>query len=317
MKKAFLLLFSSTLIWASDSAPRMVVHMLNYIAKDYSGAVGPDGKVLSEFEYQEQKEFVQRIVDSSLTVSNLKEPQIQIKLHQLQKLIDKKAPPHLVKQLSESISENIIQKTALLVAPVHQVNLTNGKTQYDRNCAQCHGVDGAGDGPASGNFNPPPTNLKGSKLSGTSPFQLFNTIKLGVPGTAMASFDYLTDAEVWDIAHYVNSLIPKNEEASTVGSVSAALRYLDGAYWSYSQSDFQSAKTQAIEAYLEGVEPLEPRLRAIDLAFTNELEQSLMLFRQAIDKRLPSPAVKERLEHCNILLNRVEKVLAKKPSSAA
>ncbi|NDD04162.1 MAG: hypothetical protein EB078_04600, partial [Proteobacteria bacterium] len=65
MKKAFLLLFSSTLIWASDSAPRMVVHMLNYIAKDYSGAVGPDGKVLSEFEYQEQKEFVQRIVDSS------------------------------------------------------------------------------------------------------------------------------------------------------------------------------------------------------------------------------------------------------------
>ncbi len=39
-----------------------------------------------------------------------------------------------------------------------------------------------------------------------SPFQAFNTIRLGVPGTAMAPFHSFSDREVWDLAFYIESL---------------------------------------------------------------------------------------------------------------
>lgn len=308
MKKWFGIFIFSPILLAAQPDPRLLVHVLNYISVDYEGAISPEGEVKSTFEYEEQKEFAQRASELSREISHLNVPEVQIPLQQLETLVKEKAAPSAVSDKSKEVSQLIIKKSGLATAPVHSVNLENGKTLYDQNCSQCHGVNGLGDGPSSGNFNPPPTNFQGPKLSGTSPFQLFNTIKFGVPGTAMAAFDYLSDSEIWDLAFYVESL-------RKTSSTSKATEALDQAVQFFEKGDFKAAKTSAIEAYLDGVEPLEPKLRVKDLAFTNELEQSLLKVRQGIDKRVSVSELVQSVNETKALLARVESVLAKKEAS--
>jgi high-affinity iron transporter len=308
MKKIFGILIFSSLVFSGEPDPRLLVHVLNYIAVDYAGAVSPQGEVKSNFEYEEQRDFAQRAKELSREITGLNFPEIRVAIDQLEKLVTEKADPTKVAAKSQEISQLIIQKSHLATSPVHKVNLENGKTLYDQNCFQCHGVSGMGDGPSSGNFNPPPTNFQGPKLNGTSNFQLFNTIKLGVPGTAMAAFDHLSDSEIWDLAFYVDSL-------RKTSIVSKAVEALDQAVQSFEKGDFKSAKTFAIEAYLDGVEPLEPKLRLKDLAFTNELEQSLLKIRQGIDRQVPVTELGQSVEATKALLAQVEKVLSRKESS--
>ena len=48
---------------------------------------------------------------------------------------------------------------ALLPASAAMADADKGKAEFIRNCAACHGPKGAGDGPISHRFNPPPPAL--------------------------------------------------------------------------------------------------------------------------------------------------------------
>ncbi|HBX65341.1 MAG TPA: iron permease, partial [Balneolaceae bacterium] len=66
---------------------------------------------------------------------------------------------------------------------------------------------GLGDGRLAAGLKPAPTNfLNANLMQEISPFQAYNTIKLGVEGTAMQSFATLSDKEIWDLAFYIKSL---------------------------------------------------------------------------------------------------------------
>ncbi len=79
----------------------------------------------------------------------------------------------------------------------------HGKALYMRECAQCHGDQGAGDGPGAQIVNPLPRNFElgvfkfRSTPSGQPPTDadLLKTIPNGIPGTAMPSFAELPEAE--------------------------------------------------------------------------------------------------------------------------
>ena len=76
------------------------------------------------------------------------------------------------------------------------------------NCAFCHGASGRGDGPAAATMNPRPRNFT-SPDGWTNGYDLpaiFQTLSAGVPGTSMASFDYLSKSDRMALAHYVQSL---------------------------------------------------------------------------------------------------------------
>ncbi len=58
--------FASLLLWLSFfnfriayADARLIIHLTDYLANDYSGAISEEGKVLSEGEYAEQIEFSQ------------------------------------------------------------------------------------------------------------------------------------------------------------------------------------------------------------------------------------------------------------------
>jgi mono/diheme cytochrome c family protein len=91
-----------------------------------------------------------------------------------------------------------------------------GKDLFEKDCIQCHGTLGRGDGAAAAGMTPPPRNFtspagwkNGYDLPG-----IFKTLSEGIQGTSMAPFDYLLRKERMELAHYVQSLGALHNTAS-------------------------------------------------------------------------------------------------------
>ncbi|HEY3233629.1 MAG TPA: c-type cytochrome [Polyangiaceae bacterium] len=102
-----------------------------------------------------------------------------------------------------------------LPAPAAQGDAKRGKETYEKNCAQCHGEEGGGDGPASQFMLPRPRVFKESNIYKfrTTPSDalptdqdIFKIITRGIPGTAMPSFASLAESDRWNLVAFVESL---------------------------------------------------------------------------------------------------------------
>lgn len=328
----------------SDASPRLLVHLLSYLQKDYGGAVR-NGEVKDKFEYAEQLEFAGRVVAMT---SELREfagdGTVREKAAELQALIERKAPEAEVVAKAAALETLAVQRGNIVTVPNHWPSLTNGAKLFSAQCASCHGDGGRGDGPAGIALEPKPANFTEPAFRDTSPFHAFNAIRLGVPGTAMMPYGQLSEAESWDLAFYVHSFAhagrptaaPKDfapspawlaavathgdsellagagmaspvraaelawlrrfdGEAAQDASLAHGKRLLSEASAQYGQGNGRAAKDAAVAAYLEGLEPVEPRLRARDADFVIELETKMSAVRAAIDQKLPSGVVDARV----------------------
>jgi mono/diheme cytochrome c family protein len=97
--------------------------------------------------------------------------------------------------------------------------VARGKVVYEQmKCAECHGVDGKGDGPSAstlrdnwGNVILPRDFTKGGTemKSGPAPQDLYKAFSTGLDGTPMPSYaDFLNPSQRWDLVHYVMSFGP-------------------------------------------------------------------------------------------------------------
>ncbi|MDR3611488.1 MAG: cytochrome c [Ignavibacteriaceae bacterium] len=90
--------------------------------------------------------------------------------------------------------------------------IAKGKNIFTTVCSSCHGTEGKGDGPTAASLNPKPRNFtskegwkNGSKLS-----QIYKTLQDGIPGSGMASYEYLTPEEKFGLAHYIRTTFVPN-----------------------------------------------------------------------------------------------------------
>lgn len=205
-----LTLSASSQTKSEEDNARMLINLMDYIAKDYQMGVS-NGEVISEFEYAEMHEFVGTAVakadelDASGVLSN--EKVIKAELDQLHGLIRDTAAATDVAKQADKVKELVLQQGLVALVPDQFPNLEKGKSLFAAQCASCHGTYGAGDGPAGQGLNPAPTNFRNKDIMvGVAPFQAYNTIRLGIPGTSMRAFKELSDEEIWDVAFYVLSL---------------------------------------------------------------------------------------------------------------
>lgn len=205
-----LTLSASSQTKSEEDNARMLINLMDYIAKDYQMGVS-NGEVISEFEYAEMHEFVGTAVakadelDASGVLSN--EKVIKAELDQLHGLIRDTAAATDVAKQADKVKELVLQQDLVALVPDQFPNLEKGKSLFAAQCASCHGTYGAGDGPAGQGLNPAPTNFRNKDIMvGVAPFQAYNTIRLGIPGTSMRAFKELSDEEIWDVAFYVLSL---------------------------------------------------------------------------------------------------------------
>jgi mono/diheme cytochrome c family protein len=89
----------------------------------------------------------------------------------------------------------------------------SGKQLYDKNCSQCHGENGDGEGYATPHLLPKPRNFTTGKFkvrttpNGALPTHqdLVNIIRRGMPYTSMPAWPGLSNQEVSDLAHYIKT----------------------------------------------------------------------------------------------------------------
>jgi len=348
-----------------EESPRVLVHLLDYLAKDYGGAVA-SGKVINQSEYDEQVEFGNTVAEMGSRLELLKgEKNLQQDLTALKSLIDAKASPTEVARVARAAQAKVIAISGLERVPSAWPSLTRARQIYGQNCAACHGANGDGNGPAGKTLDPKPTSFtKDERVNELSPFGAFNTIRLGVSGTAMPSFSGLSDAEVWDLAFYVFALrhaesqggelppitfdsdllqktatlsdpqLAKNlggsqaeqalklaavrlhsndeSQASPLALARANLKNADDAY---SKGDRDKAKVLAIKAYLDGVEPVEGKIKANDPAMLIKIESVMGNVRSSIESSSSKTQVSSTIESALSTIAEVEELFQNTTSS--
>lgn len=345
----------------SDTPARLVVQLLDYLAKDYSGAV-ENGVVKSEGEYAEQLEFSKTATTEARAIVELSSDSTLVAgLDQLATLIATKADAKDVSALARQLQARVIQLSHLEMSPSRWPTLDLGRNLYTTNCAGCHGDKGYGDGPAGADLDPKPANFMSEQVSELSPFQAFNTIRVGVPGTGMPPFPQMSDEEIWALAFFVVSLhhtsnsrsignsdltfdsetlkkVASNSDTRLAGQIDvpddrkaaiiAALRLhsddssggpgafieiarqkLQQVVQAYGDNRFDDARTAALKAYLEGIEPIEPRLKANDPSAVIRLEEQMTAVRNAIASRKPLSELLATVDSANAEIRQAQELL--------
>lgn len=92
--------------------------------------------------------------------------------------------------------------------PPDQVSLEIGRRIYVKECAFCRGLDGRADTDAAKVLRPPPRKFADPiEMARVDDGRMYAAIKLGRPGTAMASWgELLSPIEIIDVMRYVRSL---------------------------------------------------------------------------------------------------------------
>lgn len=359
---------SKTYAQDNETTAQTVIHLLSYVAMDYSGAV-QNGEIISQSEYQEQIEFAQQALELAKTGSFLTAAQkdsILPELHRLIKRVDEKQSTANVSAIAKTINSTIIAVTGIQTAPKVWPNLAKGKALFKQSCAACHGKNGAGNGPLAANLTPRPTNfLNDSHMKNVSPYLAYNTIRLGVTGTGMRPFTEFNDVQLWNLAFYVKSLrfenatndslalrevfdrnfskielgtIATHTDTELIGSLTAsgvenpeqlltairtleptadqainslvvAREKLDAALKSYRSGHTTLARTQALSAYLEGIEPVEARLKTINSDLVVAIEKQMFSVRQAIEKGKESQVLKAEINQAHSLIDQADQLM--------
>ncbi len=208
----------AALAWGATctaASVRQLLQTADYVGVDYAGAVH-DGTVISPAEYAEMQEFVALLQDGAaqLPATGGRES-LRTAIADLAEAVARKAPPGDVVKLTRQISADLNRWYPVLQVPEQAPSPALGKDLYASQCAGCHGAEGGGDGPAAAALDPPPTNFQDvARASRRSLFGLYNTVTLGVPGTAMAPFSGLDDHQRWSVSFYAASLQQQPQEPS-------------------------------------------------------------------------------------------------------
>jgi mono/diheme cytochrome c family protein len=85
-------------------------------------------------------------------------------------------------------------------------SLAAGERIYRQHCQACHGVTGAGDGPAAAMLRPRPSDLRVHMAAGHTDGQLYFWITEGFAGTAMPAFRAtLSEEERWHVLNFIRT----------------------------------------------------------------------------------------------------------------
>jgi high-affinity iron transporter len=302
---------------------RMLINLLDYIGKDYSNAV-QDGQIINEYEYEEMLEFSRqsKFFYGEISESVPRQDSLNNQFDSLLQMIVEKSDSKFIAELAAQIKREILALNLVEISPDIWPSVIAGQKLYMAQCSSCHGEKGDGKGLGTAGLEPAPTNFTDVEIMNAfSPFQAYNVIQTGIPGTSMISYSELNDKEIWDLAFYINSIqfeeknnhqnpeIPLAEVSSltnneltkkynldeedvralrlfvpsqSMSALAIARQYLDATVESYRKGEKEEARNNSLKAYLEGIEPVEHRIKASDNSLVNKLEKSMMDIRSAI-----------------------------------
>ncbi len=298
-----------------------LIGILQYLEADYPLAVESN----SEFEMQEQRVFIEEALSAAKGLG-LAGSAFVPRIESLQARILKMEDPAGVSRDCGQLIEDLVLAGGLARSPRHVPDLERGKALYATTCAVCHAADGSGDTPIAANMEPKPANfLDGELMGGLTPYKAFNTTGFGVAGTPMPGFaKTINEEDRWALAFFVVTMrhgpcageAPRvsleklatstdDQLAAEFGADKVAcLRHkppkpdeeeqllmarsgVEDAMRLAQAGDATGARQALLDAYLLGVEPVEPLLTSRDASLVRRIETSVLQMRMAIEQKSP------------------------------
>lgn len=192
---------------------QMVLHLLDYISVEYPEFVKA-GKIIDAAEYAEQVEFSVQVPDAVRAFpARQGKDALVAAAADLATLIAGKVDGAKVVQRARDLQRGLIKAYGIQIAPPRAPDLGSAAALYQSTCAACHGATGDGNGPQAAALEPRPTNFRDhARQFERSVYGLYNTISLGVQGTAMPAFGNLRAEERWALAFFVSQFVSTDEE---------------------------------------------------------------------------------------------------------
>jgi high-affinity iron transporter len=304
-----------------------LVGILQYLESDYPAAAQSQ----SPSELEEQRALASEAASTILELGRPAE-EFRPRMDSIRARIDRSADPAGVSRDCAELVEDLVRVGGLSRSPRRPPDLTKGEQLYAVGCAACHGADGSAASAISGELDPKPTSfLSSQRMEEISPYKAFTALTFGVTGTSMPSYSTLTEDDRWALAFFLFTLrqppcdhqppraslerlaISSDPQlASQFGAKElACLRRnpprmdeehalliarsgIENALRLAGQGKRTEARKQIVDAYLAGIEPVEPLLRGRDPGLVRELEQSFMRTRLAAEKDKPQLASEAR-----------------------
>ena len=192
---------------AQEHPVRRVANVVNVAVEEYGKGVDDRGRVISSAELQEATDFLEDAKLQAARLSGDRAPAARVVLDSIIAAVTRRAPPADVKALEQRFAQTLGSEAALELPRTH-IDLAEGRRLYETSCASCHGVAGAGNGPASRGMHPtPPAVGDRVAMHDVSPETMYRIVSVGIAGTPMAGFaGALTPEQRWNIVSYLASL---------------------------------------------------------------------------------------------------------------
>lgn len=187
-------------------ASQRVVFLLQYLATDYERAV-QNGQIIDSLEYGEMQRFVGQAIKIYQATAGAQSQTLN-KLRQLERLIATRAALPEIRRICDETIAILVKEKKLPVGPQRTLSIDYGRGLFQEHCTPCHGLLGAGDGPAADTLNPKPRDFTDpERMNVCTPWQFYQAITFGVESTAMPSFSEALDPRVrWNLAFYLMTL---------------------------------------------------------------------------------------------------------------
>lgn len=293
---------------AGEADVKRVWQILDYLAVDYPGAV-KDGKVISQSEYGEMREFAQTARGKIAALeAKAGQPALVTQAAELEAAIDARADPTKVAALAKSLGSRLLATYPVPLSPARVPDVQLGAKLYAANCAGCHGVSGNGDGPAGKALDPAPIAFTDKdRARQRSIFALYQAVSQGISGTAMPAFGQLSDPDRWAIATYLGTFAHESAqveqgrqlwmEASRARAEVGGLERFVGLTEADLSRQLGERDAGAVMAYLHAHPEATSQPESGSLALARErLKESLLAYREGDVKKAQDLALSSYLD---------------------
>lgn len=297
-----------------------LVGILQYLEADYPAAVESQ----SAFELAEQKSFIAEAMAAAQELgpaANVFVPRLQ----EVKARVDEGKDPVGVSRDCGALVEDLVLAGGLSRSPRRPPELARGEQLYKVACSACHGADGRAQVTIAQTMEPRPADFHDAEtMAGLTPYKAFNTTSFGVPGTAMPGYPTLTEEERWSLAFFVFTLRQppcegtpprvslerlatatdpelaaehgeqhlaclrrKLPDVDEERSLMVARERVEEALRLSRSGDMLGARNALLDGYLNGLEPVEVKLRAREPELVNKLEHGFLQARLAAERGSP------------------------------
>jgi high-affinity iron transporter len=304
-----------------------LVGILQYLESDYPAAA----QSKSESELAEHRALIDEAIATAKQLGSRANAFLG-RLDAIRARIEAVQDPDGVSRDCAALIEDLVATAGLSRSPRLPPEMEKGKLLYSVGCAACHAQDGSGKVEIADQLQPKPSSfLEPEPLDSSAPYKVFNILTFGINGTSMPAFDVLNEDERWALAFYIFTLrqppcdhkparasletvATSNDSklASTFGAKEVAcLRQrppsideeqslliaragIENAIRLSEQGKAAEARRSIVDAYLRGIEPVEPMLKARNPRLVRELERTFIRARLSADTNKPQMAAEAR-----------------------